>query len=59
MKTARSGSSSPAQLEVGLERRDLPAERVAPHRDVDEAEVVAVEHDHPGARAEDRPLEAA
>src|SRR4051812_27988451 len=34
------------ELEVGLERRDLPAERVAADGDVDEAEVVAVEDDH-------------
>src|SRR4051812_24226685 len=47
------------QLEIGLERRDLPAERVPPDAHVDEPEVVAVEHDHPRARAEDRPREAA
>ena len=46
-------------LEVGLERRDLASEGVAPHRDVDQPEVVAVEHDHPGARAEDGPVEPA
>ena len=59
MKTARSGSSRPASVEVGLERRDLPPEGVPPHAHVDEAEVVAVEHDHPGARAEDRPARTA
>ena len=59
MKTARTGSSIAADVEVGLEERDLAAERVAPHHDVDEAEVVAVEHDHPGARAEDRPRRTA
>ena len=32
MKTARTGSSSPDDVEVGLERRDLPAERVAADR---------------------------
>ena len=47
------------ELEVGLERGDLAAEGVPAHREVDEAEVVAVEHDHPGARPEDRRLEAA
>ena len=48
----------PFDVEIGLERRDLAAERVAPHRQIDESEVVAVEHDHPGARAEDRTVEA-
>src|SRR5436190_2088272 len=47
------------KLEVGLERGDLAPEGVPPHRDVDEAEVVAVEHDHAGARAEHRPIELA
>src|SRR3954454_17400460 len=47
------------ELEVGLERRDLPAERVAADGDVDEAEVVAVEDDHSGARPEDRAGERA
>ena len=54
MNTARSGSLSPGQLEVGLERRHLPAEGVPADADVDEPEVVAVEHDHPGAGAEHR-----
>src|SRR4051812_34595582 len=45
--------------EVGLEARDLPAERVPLHRQVDEAEVVPVEDDHAGARPEHRLLEAA
>src|SRR4051812_23415595 len=44
-------------LELRLERRHLAPERVAPHGQVDEAEVLAVEHDHPGARAEDGPVE--
>src|SRR5439155_12398238 len=42
------------EVEVGLERADLAAERVAPRDDVHDAQVVAVEHDQPGARAEDR-----
>ena len=46
------------ELELGLERRHLPAERVPADLDVDQAEVVAVEDDHPGARPEDRRLEA-
>src|SRR5689334_17139402 len=46
-------------VEIRLERGHLPPERVAAHPDVDEPEVLAVEHDHPGAGAEDRPLEAA
>src|SRR5262249_43083435 len=56
------GAQRPAlagKLEVGLERSDRATEGVAPHRDVDEAEMVAVEHDHPGARAEHGPLELA
>src|SRR5262245_55250034 len=48
-----------ADVEVGLEAPHLAAERVATHRDVGEPEMVAAEHDHPGARAEDRAVEAA
>src|SRR5437762_10400753 len=47
----------PLDVEVGLEARDLTAERVPRRLDVDEAEVVPVEHDHAGARAENGPLE--
>src|SRR5687767_9686405 len=47
------------QLEVGLEAEHLPPIRVPGHLEVDEAEVVTVEHDQPGAGAEDRLLEAA
>src|SRR5262245_6949707 len=47
------------EVEVGLERGDLAPEGVPPYRDVDEAEMVAVEHDHPGAGAEHRPVELA
>ena len=55
MKTARSGGpSSPAIVEVGLERAHLAPERVAPRLDVHDPEVLAVEHDQPRARAEDR-----
>src|SRR5439155_27166144 len=46
-------------IEVGLEALHLAAERVAPRPVVAEAEVVAVEDDHPGARAEDRVAEPA
>ncbi len=59
MKTARSGSSPSPMLEVGLEAVHLAAERVAPRPPVAEAEVVAVEDDHPGARPEDRAVELA
>src|SRR5262245_31646285 len=45
--------------EVGLERRDLPAERIAAHAHVDEPEMIAVEHNHPGARPENRRRERA
>ena len=41
-------------LEVGLEAADLAPERVALGADVHHAEVLAVEHDQPGARAEHR-----
>ena len=40
--------------QVGLERADLAAERVAAAGVVGQAEVLAVEHDHPGAGAEHR-----
>src|SRR5215213_9420744 len=42
------------QREIGLERRHLPPVRVPVDDEVDEAEVLAVEHDHPGAGPEDR-----
>src|SRR3954468_4964395 len=45
-------------VEVGLERRHLAAEGVPPNLEVDDAQVLAVEHDHSRAGAEDRPLEA-
>ena len=50
MKTARSGVA--LEVELGLERGELAAERVARTRDVEQSEVVAVEHDQPGAGAE-------
>ena len=43
-----------ADVDVRFEALDLPAERVAVHANVGEAEMVEVEHDHPCARAEDR-----
>src|SRR6478609_5331193 len=45
------------QLEIGLEAVHLRAVRVARDLDVDEAEVVTVEHDQARAGAEDRLLE--
>jgi hypothetical protein len=42
------------EVEFGLERPDLAAERVAPHGHVEQVEVIAVEHDQPGAGAERR-----
>ncbi len=45
------------QLEIGFEAEDLTAVPVARDLDVDEAEVVAVEHDQARTRAEDRLLE--
>src|SRR5689334_849356 len=47
------------ELEIGLEARDLPAVRVPCDLEVGDAEVVAVEQDHPGAGAEQRPRELA
>src|SRR5437763_15004450 len=48
-----------ADVEIGLEAAHLAAEGVAPRPVVAEAEVVAVEDDHPRARAEDRAVEPA
>src|SRR3712207_25493 len=47
------------ELHVRLEAPDLPAVRVSLDGEVDEAEVVTVEQDHPGARPEDGRGEAA
>src|SRR4051794_37136040 len=47
------------ELEIGLEARDLAPVGVAVDVDVDQAEVRAVEDDHPGAGAEDRLRELA
>src|SRR4051794_1026081 len=47
------------EVEVGLEGAHLPPERVARGDDVHHAEVLAVEHDQPGARPEDRDVERA
>ena len=41
--------------ELGLERRQLTTERVAADLDVEDTEVVPIQHDHPGAGAQDRP----
>jgi hypothetical protein len=46
------------ELEVGLEARDLTAVGIPVDEDVDEVEVRAVEHDHPGAGSEDRRAES-
>src|SRR4051812_16434103 len=53
------GLVHPQDMQVGLERRHLAPERVAPDPDVDEAQMVAVEHDHPGARTEHGAVERA
>src|ERR671936_1791656 len=47
------------EVQVGLEARDLTPVGVPRHLEVDEVEVVPVEHDHPRARAEDRSGERA
>jgi len=44
----------PVELEVCFERAHLTPERVAPRLDVHDLQMVAVEHDQAGARAEDR-----
>src|SRR5262245_30293005 len=46
-----------AHGQVRLERRHLTSERVSPDREVDQAEVIAVEDDHARAGAEDRARE--
>ena len=46
------------ELDVGLKARDLFSVRIPPDGDVLLSEVVSVEEDHPGARAEHRPVEA-
>ena len=52
MKTAcRAGA---LEVQFGLEGRQLPTERVAAHLDVEDTEMVAVQHDHSRAGAEDR-----
>ena len=52
MKTACTGSPTPGEGEVGLERLDLPAEGVAPHDDVEPADASA---GRAGRRAPRRP----
>ena len=59
MKTPAQRLVVAGELEVGLEARDLPPVGVARDLEVEHAEVVAVEQDHPGARAEHRPGELA
>src|SRR5262245_16894660 len=57
-KHASEGLVLSGQVEVRFETEHLPAVRVARDLDVDESEVVAVEHDQARARAENRLLEA-
>ena len=47
------------EVDVGLEAPHLAPVGVPVDLEIREPEMVAVEHDHPGARPEDRPLEAA
>src|SRR5207249_8144646 len=47
----------PLDIDVRLEARDLPPERVAIDGDVDQTESRAIEHDHSGARPEHRAVE--
>ena len=46
--------ADPLDRQVGLEALQLAAEGVAPRGHVDQAEVIGVADDHPGAGAEDR-----
>ena len=59
MKTPAQRPLVALELEIGLEARYLAAVGVPLDGDVDETEVLAVEHDHPGARPQDGPLEPA
>src|SRR4051794_34340570 len=52
------GRPAVADVEICLEAPHLAPESVPPDRDVGETELVTSEHDHPGAGAEDRLLEA-
>src|SRR5258705_7954057 len=47
-----------SDVEIRFERMHLPTERIPRGADVGEPEMVAIEHDHPGAGAEDRRVEA-
>src|SRR5262245_42900453 len=40
------------ELDVGLEALHLPAERIPVHDEIRKVEVLAIDHDHPGAGAE-------
>ncbi len=52
MKTACTGPPvTPVELDVGLEGAQLAAERVARGADVEQAQMIPVEHDHARARA--------
>jgi len=42
------------EQELSLERRQLPTERIAAHLDVEDTEMVPVQHDHSCTGAEDR-----
>src|SRR5687767_14921462 len=41
------------ERELGFEGRQLPTERIAAHRDVEDTEMVSVQHDHSRTGAED------
>ena len=59
MKTPDEGLVLSVDPKLGLEARDLPAECVSFDDEVDQPEPLAVEHDHPRTRAEDRRREGA
>jgi len=52
-------SAFAGERKISLEARDLAAVGVSIHLDVDEPEMVAIEHDHAGTRPQDRTLERA
>ena len=44
---------SALEQQLSLEGRELPTERIAPHLDVEDTEMVPVQHDHSCTRAQD------
>ena len=53
-ENAANGLRLALEVDVGLEARHLPSERVARHLDIEETKVRAVEEDHARTRPEER-----